>query len=162
MRNHDYAMEKAVPLLMTGGFSVHLINLAHHIHFGQTGIKSVLLPTVDAVLAVWMTYCAVGLIFGHQHFFQRFDICAGWRRVAYWIVTVYVTVSLPGHFSFLIFGDTRYFDAFPWWFSPIIMAVYVLIIVYFQTLTEARSSELAPTTAGTSGVPLRGVNEVAS
>jgi hypothetical protein len=84
-----------------------------------------------------MAYCALGLIFGYRHFFQQFGITERWRRVAYWLITFYVTASLPGHFNFLVLGDTRYFDVFPWWFSPVIMAVYVLMSTYFLTLSES-------------------------
>jgi hypothetical protein len=146
-------MEKAVPLLMVAGFTVHLVNLAHYLQYGQAEIKGVLLPAVDAVLAVWMTYCAIGLIFGFKRFFERFALRGLWRRAAYWAITFYVTASLPGHIRFLAFGDTSYFDTFPWWFSPIIMTVYALIIIYFQTLTEA-PSQLTPHTVPNELTPM--------
>jgi hypothetical protein len=147
MRRRNYAMEKAVPLLMTMGFTIHLVNLAHYLRDGHTAIREVILPGVDVVLGSWMAYCAVGLILGFKGFFERFAV-HGWRVIVYWIVTFYVTASVPGHVLFLLRGDTRYFDVFPWWFSPIIMCVYVLFILYFTTLSQNRQGKMRSTDAG--------------
>ena len=122
-----------VSILLTLGFGLHLANLGQYVKNGHTSLSQIISPTMDAILGGWMSYCAVLLIGGAKAFFARFQ-ASGWRTVVYWVVTFYVTVSVPGHVRYLATGDTRYFDLFPWWFSPLIMGVYVLFIAYFVTL----------------------------
>jgi hypothetical protein len=88
---------------------------------------------MDTVLAGWMTYCAVLLIFGARQVFAHYEV-RGWRRAVYWVVTGYVTLSLPGHYRYLATHDITYFQFFPWWFSPVIMTVYVLFIAFLLSL----------------------------
>lgn len=65
---------------------------------------------------------------------NAFDLSRAPRRIGYWAVTVYVTISLPGHVLFLLTGDSRFFDGFPWWFSLAILPLYMLIVAYVITL----------------------------
>jgi hypothetical protein len=51
---------------------------------------------------------------------------------------------------FLLTGDTRFFDGFPWWFSLVIMPVYVLVVAYVLTL-RPRDGDALPAPAGRSG-----------
>jgi hypothetical protein len=64
------------------------------------------------------------------------------EAAVYWILAFYVTASVSGHVRYLLTRDTSYFDFFPWWFSPIIMAVYVLFIAFLlDPLEELRVSD---------------------
>ena len=115
---------------------VHLINLGRYIHFGKAELSFILLPVVDFPLGLLMLYCAIILIFRYKQLFAIFDMSAIWRKVVYWLITFYIAMSIPGHVSFLSSGDTTYFDFWPWWFSPIIMVVYILFIIFFFTLEK--------------------------
>lgn len=127
--------ERAIPLLMTGGLFVHLVNIANHLRDGGARIGDVLQPIVDAPLALMMVYCAAGLL-DWKGFFRRFAITARWRKACYFAIAFYVAASIPGHILFLASGDTRYFDAFPWWFSVVLLPFYSLVILYFVTLRQ--------------------------
>ena len=81
-----------------------------------------------------MLYCAFVLIVRWKDVFGAFAIATSPRRIGYWAITFYIGASLPGHLLYLSTGNTAYFDAFPWWFSLIIMPVYMLITAYFITL----------------------------
>jgi uncharacterized membrane protein YhdT len=91
----------------------------------------------------------VVLIFRFRHFFRAYDMSSTGRRLGYWAITAYVTVSLPGHVLFLLTGDTRFFDGFPWWFSLVIMPVYVLVVAYVLTL-RPRDGDAPSASAGRS------------
>jgi hypothetical protein len=132
-------VEKIAPLLMMSGFLLHLIRLAQIFQFGAADLSVIVLPAVDLVLALLMTYCSIIMMVFRRQFFGVFDMSATWRKTVYWIVTVYFTVSIPGHLHYLMTHDTAYFNFFPWWFSLFIMTVYVGIIAYFFTLKPART-----------------------
>jgi len=141
MNKTSWHIEKIVPLLMMGGFMIHLINLGRYLHFGKAELSFILLPTVDFPLTILMVYCAVILIFCYKQLFVVFKMTPTWRKVIYWFITFYIAASIPGHATFLLSGDTSYFDFWPWWFSPIIMVVYVLFILFFFTF-EKQSDEV--------------------
>jgi hypothetical protein len=126
-----------VSFLLVLGFGLHLSNLGQYLAHGQTRLRDIVTPTFDGALTAWMGWCAALLIFGARGFFAEFDV-RGWRKGVYWVVTFYVTASIPGHLRYLVTRDTTYFDIFPWWFSPLIMIVYVAFIAYFVSLRPSR------------------------
>ena len=134
MNRNCWHVEKVVPLLMMTGFMIHLINIARYVHFGEADLSSILLPMVDLPLSLLMLYCSIALLVFNKRFFTIFDMQAKWRKSVYWLIVFYITASIPGHARFLISGDTTYFTFFPWWFSPIIMVVYILFIMFFFSL----------------------------
>lgn len=138
MTPRTWQIDRMVPVLMTGGFFVHLINVSNYLARGGAGIKEVLTWPVDFSLALIMAYCAVILIWRWAELFEVFAIRSAARKIGYWAITFYIAASVPGHALFLSTGNTSYFDVFPWWFSFIIMPVYVLIAVYFLTLKPVR------------------------
>lgn len=148
MNTHTWHVEKLVPVLLSGGFFAHLINVARYYQFGESDIGEILLWPVDFTLALIMTYCAVALIVRHKAMAAGFKLDSAARRIGYWIITGYITASVPGHLIFLTSGNTAYFDFFPWWFSLIIMPTYVLMLAYFITLV--------PRPGGTRGLVERG------
>lgn len=95
----------------------------------------------NQTLAIMIAYCAVAMIFAWQQFFKVFEIGSTWRKVIYWMITVYIAGSVPGYISFLMFGNTAYFDFFPWWFSVILLFAYGAIIAYFFSLKPGRIIE---------------------
>ncbi len=149
MKSSTWHVEEAVLLLMSGGFFVHLINLSRHLRDEASQVGDILLRPVDGALFLIMAYCAVVLIFRFRHFFRAYDMSSTGRRLGYWAITAYVTVSLPGHVLFLLTGDTRFFDGFPWWFSLVIMPVYVLVVAYVLTL-RPRDGDAPSASAGRS------------
>lgn len=134
IQRYVWHTEQYVPLLMVYGFTLHIIRVATYLRDGIADLSQIILPLVDLPLAIMMAYCALAMIIGWRHFFQRFEMRDTWRRLIYWMIAFYITASVPGHISFLVFGSTTYFDFFPWWFSVIILFVYAAIIVYFFTL----------------------------
>lgn len=133
--SRTWKVELFVPILITGGFFVHLINFSRYLENGQARVGDVLKWPVDLCLASIMVFCAVALFARRKDFFEVYGISSTARQVGYWCITVYITMSIPGHLLFLSTGNTKYFDTFPWWFSLVIMPVYVLIIAYFVTLS---------------------------
>jgi hypothetical protein len=131
-----------VPFLLVMGFILHLVNLGQYIQHGHTNLGSIISPTTDCVLALWMAYCSALLIFGSRSFFLSYEV-TGKKRVIYWVATFYVTASLPGHALYLITHNQHYFDLFPWWFSPVIMVVYVFLIAFFLTLSSKTTVDVA-------------------
>lgn len=135
------AAEKYVPLLMTYGFTLHIIRVAIYFRDGTADLSQIILPLVDLPLAIMMAYCAFALIRSWRQFFQVFEIRSTWRKVVYWMITFYIAGSVPGHIGFLVFGNTVYFDFFPWWFSVMLLFVYAAIIAYFFSLKPSPAAE---------------------
>ncbi len=134
MKRSTWCTEHVLLLLMSGGFFIHLISVSRHLRDDGSRVGDVVTRPVDAALFVLMVYCAVGLIMRHRAFARTYDVRSMKRKLGYWGITAYITVSLPGHVGFLVTGDTQFFDAFPWWFSLAVLAVYVLIVAYVVTL----------------------------
>ena len=134
MKSSTWHAEEALLLLMSGGFFVHLINASRHLQEDGSRVGDILLRPVDAALFLLMAYCAVALLARSRQFARTYDLTARGRKLGYWAITAYITLSLPGHVLFLLTGDTRFFDAFPWWFSLVILPLYVLVVVYVVTL----------------------------
>ncbi len=134
MKSSTWHVEEALLLLMSGGFFVHLISASRHLEDEGSRVGEVLLWPVDLALFMLMAYCGVVLVVRSRQFAVTYDLSATGRRVGYRAITAYVVLSLPGHVMFLLTGDTRFFDAFPWWFSLVIMPVYVLVVAYVLSL----------------------------
>lgn len=134
MKSSTWHAEEALLLLMSGGFFVHLINASRHLRDEGSQVGDILLRPVDGALFLLMAYCALALLARSRQFADTYDVTTRGRKLGYWAITAYVTISLPGHALFLLTGDTRFFGAFPWWFSLVIMPVYVLVVVYVVTL----------------------------
>ncbi len=140
MNRYVWHAEKYVPLLMTYGFTLHIIRVAIYLRDGTADLSQIILPLVDLPLAIMMAYCALAMILAWRQFFQVFEMRSTWRKVLYWIITVYIAGSVPGHISFLVFGNTAYFDFFPWWFSVILLFAYGVIIAYFFSLKSSHTA----------------------
>ena len=136
--NNTWKVESLVPVLLTGGFFVHVINASRHLLAGGSTVSQVLLWPVDLCLTIIMVFCAIALIARRRAVFTRFDFTSPARRIGYWAITLYIVVSIPGHLLFLTTGNTRYFDIWPWWFSLAIMAAHVLMIAFFITLRPTK------------------------
>jgi hypothetical protein len=134
MKSSTWHAEDALLLLMSGGFFVHLINASRHLRDEGSQVGDILLRPVDGTLSLLMAYCALALLARSRQFARTYDLTTRARKLGYWAITAYVTLSLPGHIMFLLTGDTRFFGAFPWWFSLVIMPVYVLVVAYVVTL----------------------------
>jgi hypothetical protein len=150
MKSSTWHSEDALLLLMSGGFFVHLISASRHLQDDGSRVGDILLRPVDGALFLIMAYCSVAMIARSRQFARTYDMTSTGRWLGYWAITAYVTLSLPGHILFLLTGDTRFFDGFPWWFSLVIMPVYVLIVVYVLTL-RPRYGDAPPAAAGRFG-----------
>ncbi|RHX92418.1 hypothetical protein [Leptospira stimsonii] len=127
--------EKSLPILFTMGFVLHLINFAHYIRDGKADPGQVMTPIVDIALFAVMLYSAFALIWEYKAFFQTYGFTDKIRRkIGYWYITVYVTASIPGHIYYIYTADGSYFEWFAWWFSPIIMVVYIVMIGFCLSL----------------------------
>jgi hypothetical protein len=153
MRSTTWHVEHAMLLLMSGGFFVHLISASRHLADDRSSVGDILLRPVDVALFVLMAYCAVVLLTRARQFARTYDLRGVGRRAGYWAITAYVTVSLPGHVLFLVTGDTRFFDGFPWWFSLVILPVYALVVAYVLTLRPVGATDVADHGAGAATPP---------
>jgi hypothetical protein len=151
VNSSTWRVERLVPVLITGGLFVHLINLSRHLIVGGSTVSEVLLWPVDLVLAGLMVFCAIALIWRHRQVAAAFDLGSRGRKIGYWLITFYIAASVPGHVLFLTTGATTYFDVFPWWFSIVILPVYVAIIWYFVTLRPRNDARVANPAAQMSG-----------
>ncbi|ABJ77957.1 hypothetical protein IQB76_10745 [Leptospira borgpetersenii serovar Hardjo-bovis] len=133
--------ERSLPILFTMGFMVHLINLSTYLRNGKLDPGLFMSPMVDAALFAVMLYSSIALIWEHKVFFKTygFDKSAG-RKIGYWFITYYVTASIPGHIYYMYTADSSYFAWFPWWFSPLIMTVYCLMIWFCFSLKPKTQS----------------------
>ena len=113
MRASTWHAEEALLLLMSGGFFVHLIAASRHLQDDGSEVGDILLRPVDGALFLIMAYCAVALSARSRQFAGTYDMRPPSRKLGYWAITAYVTLSLPGHAIFLLTGDTRFFDGFP-------------------------------------------------
>ena len=134
MKSSTWHAEEALLLLMSGGFFVHLINASRHLRDEGSQVGDILLRPVDGALFLLMAYCSLALLTRSRQFADTYDLTTRSRKLGYWAITAYVTLSLPGHILFLLTGDPRFFGAFPWWFSLVIMPVYALVVVYVVTM----------------------------
>ena len=146
-------VREALLLLMSGGFFVHLISASRHLADDSARVGDILLRPVDGALFVLMLYCAVALLTRARAFARTYDLTTPGRRLGYWAITAYVTVSLPGHVLFLTTGDTRFFDGFPWWFSLVILPAYALVVAYLVTLRPHPRTAGAPADRDAAGAP---------
>jgi hypothetical protein len=152
--------EKALLLLMSGGFFVHLINASRHLRDERSQVGDILLRPVDGALFLLMAYCAIALLARSRQFAHTYDLTTKGRKLGYWAITAYITLSLPGHILFLLTGDSRFFGAFPWWFSLVILPVYALVVAYVVTLRprQVDTQPALPTqlgrTDGSTGQPV--------
>ena len=158
MKSSTWHAEDSLLLLMSGGFFVHLINASRHLRDDRSQVADILLRPVDLALFLLMAHCAVALIVRSRQFARTYDLTSVGRRLGYWAITAYVTLSLPGHVLFLLTGNTRFFDAFPWWFSFVIMPVYVLVVGYVLTLRR-RHGDTPPAAAGRSRAAQRAAEQ---
>ncbi len=132
--------EKSLPLLFTMGFTLHLINLAHYLRDGKADPGQVMTPIVDIGLSIVMLYSAFALIWEHKIFFKVYGFTNKLgHKIGYWFITTYVTASIPGHVYYIMTADGSYFESFGWWFSPIIMTVYVSMIGFLYSLKPVDS-----------------------
>lgn len=134
MRPSAWGVEKAVPTLITGGFFLHLINFCRTLTFEGASATDIVLWPVDFALFALMTYSAIALVLRHKAVAANFDMRAPWRRVGYWLVTVYVCISVPFHVQFLTTGNADIITKAPWWLSGALLPFYVLILAYFFSL----------------------------
>jgi hypothetical protein len=145
--NSTWKVEWFAPILFTGGFFVHVVNASRNRIAGGSELSGVLLWPVDLSLTAIMLFCAVALIARRKAMFARYDLASPARRIGYWLITFYVCVSLPGHFLFLTTGNTRYFDAWPEWYSIVVLPVYVLMAAFFISLRPLDGSAVLAVSA---------------
>jgi hypothetical protein len=126
--------EHVVPVLIAGGAFLHIIRLARYGLTGDASVGDFLTWPVDLVLALLMVWASAGLIFRRREFAAAYDISSRARQIGYWVITAYITLSIPGHFVFITTGNTAFFEVFPWWFSLLLQPIYVVVIGYFATL----------------------------
>ncbi|AXR67818.1 hypothetical protein [Leptospira mayottensis] len=126
--------ERSLLLLFTMDFTFHLINLSTHLHYSKADPGFFMSPMVDAVLSAIMLYSSFALIWEYKVFFKTygFDKSTG-RKIGYWFITYYVIASIPGH-MYCIYTAKSSITWFLWWFSPLIMTVYCLMIWFCFSL----------------------------
>lgn len=142
MKSGTWGVEKAVPALMTAGFFIHLINFCRTLAIPGASATDIMLWPVDFVLFLIMVYTAVTLLLRYRAVSASFDLHRTWRRVGYWILTVYIWISVPFHILYLTTGNADIITKAPWWFSGAILPVYVVIFAYFFTLKPRADTAL--------------------
>ena len=74
MNRYVWHPEKYVPLLMTYGFTLHIVSVAIYLRDGTANLSQIMLPLVDLPLAILTAYCGLAMILAWRQFFQVFKI----------------------------------------------------------------------------------------
>ena len=99
----------------------------------------VVTPTVDKVFAVVMTYAAVvGWLS------RRYTVHTGTRqKVILMVILVYITASLPIHYSTYVTNSTQLVTIFPLRYGALFMVVVGAMLVFVWRLRIQRPNTLA-------------------
>ena len=84
MMSTTWHAEKALLLLMSGGFFVHLINASRHLRDERSQVGDILLRPVDGALFLLMAYCAIALLARSRQFAHTYDLTTKGRKLGYW------------------------------------------------------------------------------
>jgi hypothetical protein len=124
MRTRHYFWFSALAVLVLGtGISIHLTRL---IMGGAWLVENFVTPTFDMGLAVAITVCSAcfWLLRGQVEFNNRYD------RIRYYAVALYFTISVPIHLATFVTRNTQAIaDAFPAWYSALIIVVQLALAV---------------------------------
>jgi len=103
--------------------TIHVFALLH----GHAAVQQKLLtPTIDMIFSVPMTFVAVCFWWFRRE--VSFRTLAD--RIAYYVVAVYFTFSVPLHVQTMVTRNTSYIDAFPGWYSWFILPIMVTLFVF--------------------------------
>ncbi|MCL4859635.1 MAG: hypothetical protein KJZ93_09525 [Caldilineaceae bacterium] len=115
-RQDGLGMRQAAAFTLMTGIYLHLTSLL----IGRDLLlKYVLTPRFDMALAVPMTYAGIvgWLLMRRVHHPNH------WHRIAYWLLVVYFTISIPIHVQTYITGRADYILVFPAWYSYMLLPI---------------------------------------
>jgi hypothetical protein len=131
-----YFFKQAAAVTLIMGLYLHLVRL--QIADDTYLLAHVVTPTVDKVFAVVMTYAAVA-----GWLSRRYAVCTGTRqKVILTVILVYITASLPIHYSTYVTNSTQLVTIFPLWYSALFMAVVGAMLVFVWRLRVQRPNTL--------------------
>jgi hypothetical protein len=131
-----YFFKQAAVTTLIIGLYLHLVRL--HIADDAYLLAHVVTPTVDKIFAVVMTYAAVA-----GWLSRRYTVYTGTRqKVILTVILVYITASLPVHYSTYVTNSTKLLTVFPLWYSALFMAVAGAILVFVCRLQIRRPNTL--------------------
>jgi hypothetical protein len=129
-----YFFKHAAALTLIIGLYLHLVRL--QIADDTYLLAHVVTPTVDKVFAVVMTWAAVA-----GWLSRRYVVYTGTRqKVILTVILVYITASLPTHYSTYLTNSTQPLKIFPLWYSALFMVVVGAMLVFVWRLRIRRPS----------------------
>jgi hypothetical protein len=95
----------------------------------------ILTPGFDMLLAIPMTYAGIaGWLSWKQVSFDR-----TWKKFLYGFILVYFTISIPIHVQTYLTQSTDYINAFPGWYSYLILVVMTGMLLFVWNLSYRSS-----------------------
>ena len=136
IQHQGYYFRYAAIATLIVGMYLHVTSL----FIGRDLLRQyVLTPGFDMFLAIPMTYAGiVGWLSWKQVSFDR-----GWKKFLYGFILVYFTISIPIHVQTYLSQSTAYINAFPGWYSYIILVLMTVMLVFVWKLAYRSSSPQA-------------------
>jgi hypothetical protein len=118
------------------GLYLHLVRL--QIADDAYLLAHVATPTVDKLFAVVMTYTAIAGWLSRRYV----TYTSTRQKIILTVILVYITASLPLHYSTYVTNSTKLLTVFPLWYSALFMAVASAILVFTWRLRVQRPNTL--------------------
>lgn len=127
LQNQGYFFKYAAIATLVSGMYLHITSL----FIGRDLLQQyILTPQFDMLLAVPMTYAGiVGWLSWKQVAFDR-----GWKKFLYGFILVYFTISIPIHVQTYLTQSTDYINAFPGWYSYLVLALMTGMLMFVWNL----------------------------
>jgi len=136
LQNQGYYFRYAAIATLMAGMYLHITSL----FIGRDLLRQyILTPGFDMLLAIPMTYAGiVGWLSWKQVLFD-----SAWKKFLYGFILVYFTISIPIHVQTYLTQSTAYINAFPGWYSYVILVVMTGMLLFVWNLAykpnQARS-----------------------
>lgn len=123
----QFALKPAVAGVLLTGIYLHTSRLV----FGpQLVLEHLLTSTFDIVFAIPMTLAMVLLWAGLRQVAFAGKLAKG----IYIFIAIYFTISVPLHVRTMLAGNVEQFQAFPGWYSLLILPVLVAMLAFILRL----------------------------
>lgn len=127
LRDQGYYFRYAAIATLIAGMYLHVTSL----FIGRDLLQQyILTPAFDMLLAIPMAYAGIaGWFTWKQVLFDR-----GWKKLLYGFILVYFTASIPIHVQTYLTQSTAYVEAFPGWYSYVILVFMALMLKFVWSL----------------------------
>jgi hypothetical protein len=126
-KNEGYYSKIATIITLIAGMYLHVTSL----FIGRDLLKQyILTPQFDILLAIPMTYAGIlGWLSWKKVVFDN-----SWKKFFYGFIMTYFTISIPIHVQTYLTQSTDYIDAFPSWYSYIILVLMTSMLLFIWNI----------------------------